>query len=69
MHAEWYALSLTPRARDPGADLLRDGSYVDVLVIGAGPTGLGAAKRLNQLVRPVPARWGAAIADFAIRAE
>jgi threonine dehydrogenase-like Zn-dependent dehydrogenase len=25
-------------------------SYVDVLVIGAGPTGLGAAKRLNQLV-------------------
>ena len=26
-------------------------SSVDVLVIGAGPTGLGAAKRLNQLVR------------------
>ena len=26
-------------------------SEVDVLVIGAGPTGLGAAKRLNQLVR------------------
>lgn len=25
-------------------------SSVDVLVIGAGPTGLGAAKRLNQLV-------------------
>lgn len=25
-------------------------SNVDVLVIGAGPTGLGAAKRLNQLV-------------------
>jgi cation diffusion facilitator CzcD-associated flavoprotein CzcO len=25
---------------------------VDVLVIGAGPTGLGAAKRLNQIVRP-----------------
>jgi cation diffusion facilitator CzcD-associated flavoprotein CzcO len=24
-------------------------SEVDVLVIGAGPTGLGAAKRLNQL--------------------
>ncbi|RPA98499.1 FAD/NAD(P)-binding domain-containing protein [Choiromyces venosus 120613-1] len=24
-------------------------TYVDVLVIGAGPTGLGAAKRLNQL--------------------
>lgn len=24
---------------------------VDVLVIGAGPTGLGAAKRLDQLVR------------------
>lgn len=23
---------------------------VDVLVIGAGPTGLGAAKRLNQIV-------------------
>jgi NADPH-dependent 2,4-dienoyl-CoA reductase/sulfur reductase-like enzyme len=27
-------------------------SSVDVLVIGAGPTGLGAAKRLNQIVRP-----------------
>lgn len=31
---------------------------VDVLVIGAGPTGLGAAKRLNQIVchstLPVP---------------
>ena len=26
-------------------------SDVDVLVIGAGPTGLGAAKRLNQIVR------------------
>lgn len=26
------------------------GSDVDVLVIGAGPTGLGAAKRLQQLV-------------------
>ena len=25
---------------------------VDVLVIGAGPTGLGAAKRLNQLNGP-----------------
>ncbi|KAF2746905.1 hypothetical protein M011DRAFT_468189 [Sporormia fimetaria CBS 119925] len=24
---------------------------VDVLVIGAGPTGLGAAKRLHQIVR------------------
>lgn len=30
-------------------------SSVDVLVIGAGPTGLGAAKRLNQLVSaPLP---------------
>ena len=28
-----------------------EGSAVDVLVIGAGPTGLGAAKRLHQLVR------------------
>lgn len=26
-------------------------SQIDVLVVGAGPTGLGAAKRLNQLVR------------------
>lgn len=26
---------------------------VDVLVIGMGPTGLGAAKRLNQIVRTV----------------
>lgn len=25
-------------------------SDVDVLVIGSGPTGLGAAKRLNQIV-------------------
>ena len=24
---------------------------VDVLIIGAGPTGLGAAKRMNQIVR------------------
>lgn len=30
-------------------------SSVDVLVIGAGPTGLGAAKRLNQIVRIFPA--------------
>ena len=29
-------------------------SNVDILVIGAGPTGLGAAKRLNQLVRSSP---------------
>lgn len=29
-------------------------SSIDVLVIGAGPTGLGAAKRLNQLVRKCP---------------
>lgn len=28
-------------------------SSVDVLVIGAGPTGLGAAKRLKQIVRLV----------------
>jgi cation diffusion facilitator CzcD-associated flavoprotein CzcO len=27
------------------------GRSVDVLVIGAGPTGLGAAKRLNHIVR------------------
>ena len=24
---------------------------VDILIIGAGPAGLGAAKRLNQIVR------------------
>lgn len=28
-------------------------SSIDILVIGAGPTGLGAAKRLHQLV-PLP---------------
>ena len=31
-------------------------SNVDVLVIGAGPTGLGAAKRLNQIVSLPPDR-------------
>ena len=30
--------------------LLMECSAVDVLVIGAGPAGLGAAKRLHQLV-------------------
>lgn len=30
-------------------------SNVDVLVIGAGPTGLGAAKRLNHIVSTHPA--------------
>ena len=30
--------------------MLTRSSEVDVLVIGAGPTGLGAAKRLHQLV-------------------
>lgn len=30
---------------------LTECSSVDVLVIGAGPTGLGAAKRLHQIVR------------------
>lgn len=46
------------RAQLPGArrkyinaDQLLFYSSVDVLVIGAGPTGLGAAKRLNQTVR------------------
>ncbi len=29
-------------------------SNVDILVIGAGPTGLGAAKRLDHIVRPSP---------------
>ncbi|CRK38751.1 hypothetical protein BN1723_004459 [Verticillium longisporum] len=31
--------------------------HVDVLVIGAGPTGLGAAKRLNQLRRQNGPSW------------
>lgn len=34
--------------------LIDSDSSIDVLVIGAGPTGLGAAKRLNQLVRQCP---------------
>ena len=38
--------------------LLTVSSNVDVLVIGAGPTGLGAAKRLNQLVRSLPVALG-----------
>lgn len=37
-------------------------SEVDVLVIGAGPTGLGAAKRLNQLVRILMSKSNGAIA-------
>jgi NADH dehydrogenase FAD-containing subunit len=47
-------VSLSPPARPSLAAriVLTGGSSVDVLVIGAGPTGLGAAKRLNQIVRP-----------------
>lgn len=33
-----------------GSLLIPFTSSVDVLIIGAGPTGLGAAKRLNQIV-------------------
>lgn len=36
----------------PTEDWLTSNSSVDVLIIGAGPTGLGAAKRLHQLVDP-----------------
>ena len=35
----------------PTEHWLTSNSSVDVLVIGAGPTGLGAAKRLHQLVQ------------------
>lgn len=35
----------------PTEHWLTGNSAVDVLVIGAGPTGLGAAKRLHQLVQ------------------
>lgn len=43
-------------------DLLASISNVDVLVIGAGPTGLGAAKRLQQLVDALlPRRWYRAV--------
>ena len=45
-----------PQCASVEADRL---SSVDVLVIGAGPTGLGAAKRLNQLVRPKSAAMAA----------
>ena len=40
--------------------LMQD-QQVDVLIIGAGPTGLGAAKRLNDLVRiPVQSKGSTA---------
>jgi hypothetical protein len=47
-----------PRARDHDSATTLQSSFpltlyhrqVDILVIGAGPTGLGAAKRLNQVV-------------------
>lgn len=42
------AMSAIGRA---GQSADEDNSDVDVLVIGAGPTGLGAAKRLHQIVR------------------
>jgi hypothetical protein len=38
------------RPNPPILTILSAHSNVDVLVIGAGPTGLGAAKRLNQIV-------------------
>ena len=46
---DMFVTALSPLAL---ANLLMECSSVDVLVIGAGPTGLGAAKRLNQLVLP-----------------
>lgn len=49
--------------------LIKFDSSVDVLVIGAGPTGLGAAKRLNQLVRKCPhIRAGSDLMSHAERA-
>jgi hypothetical protein len=50
-----YVCALKPTTTQrpsPNKNLLTfNCSEVDVLVIGAGPTGLGAAKRLNQIVR------------------
>ncbi len=43
-------------------------SSVDVLVIGAGPTGLGAAKRLKQLVCLSPI-LGLAFTEVAARMD
>lgn len=49
---EMYAPSPhRPRHARHGTRKLTFPSSVDVLVIGAGPTGLGAAKRLHQIVR------------------
>ena len=49
------------QASEPTARLIADftpffSSEVDVLIIGAGPTGLGAAKRLNHIVSLAAAR-------------
>lgn len=45
-------------------------SNVDVLVIGAGPTGLGAAKRLNHIVgSPLPRSRFARFANLSHRMD
>jgi heterodisulfide reductase subunit A-like polyferredoxin len=61
------AFHLTSKSPMEGTD--NGDSSVDVLVIGAGPTGLGAAKRLNQIVWPALHLLSGDIANFPHRMD